>query len=405
LLQQALWKNYSDYKKTDLDLVDLSESEVELRAINMEYQIFSSVKVASIYRRNMTQLTSQIKKKTEELQLYPKLLEPNLPTASASESEELLSARSNSGFIKASELVSASSASVEPSVKVETLEEDSPIKGVSLLVKKRVSRFVPDGSQDVPASSVNPNSTKLDESNNSSDLILKAKQIEERLSSMLNLKSKTAASLNKEAAAAAAATNKVVKVKSSSSSSQSNTKDSKPKPSSRATTSIKSAKRSLENQTTLDRFIKKQRIDPTEAEHKSSQSTAVKTDSGTLKTSSSHSGDKKRTFLPTTSPEKKKTASPQKQATADMVIHCLMPHYKAGQIAGKELFKSLARHLSHLIRDSSTSPSRKHCTILSQLLNLIFQLRPFTEEADVKEFIEAFFMKKGGKIKSEEDLK
>jgi hypothetical protein len=168
--------------------------------------------------------------------------------------------------------------------------------------------------------------------------------------------------LNNEAAAA---TNKAVKVKPSTSSSQSNTKDSKLKPSSKSTASIKSAKRSLENQTTLDRFIKKQRVDPSpDVEPKSSQFTTAKTEDK-IKTYSSHSGDKRRP-----SPEKKKTASPLKQATADMVVHCLMPHYKAGQIAGKDLFKSLARHISHLIRDSTTPPSRKCLIIFSQPMPL-----------------------------------
>lgn len=40
-----------------------------------------------------------------------------------------------------------------------------------------------------------------------------------------------------------------------------------------------------------------------------------------------------------------------KKRVADLVIKCLMPHYKANQIASRDLFKSLARNISHRILD------------------------------------------------------
>ena len=295
----------------------------------------------------MAQLTSQIKKKTEELQLYPRILEEsapatNIPVINPPESDDRVPiAQPSSGFIKASEFMAASLAEEASMTKVATPDEEdspqSPIKGESLLVKKRVSRFALDSSQNALASA-SPTMVPKPVDASSSDLILKAKQIEEKLSSMLKFKSKTVTSLNVEATSAD-------KVKPSTSSSQSKSKESKPKPLPRtSSTSFKSAKRSLERQTTMDHFMKRPRLDAPESEVK------VKTEHK----SKTNPMDKKRV-----SPEKKKVASPQKQATADMVIQCLMPHYKAGQITGKELFKALARHLSHLIRDSATPPSRK----------------------------------------------
>merc|ERR1712137_570104 len=72
-----------------------------------------------------------------------------------------------------------------------------------------------------------------------------------------------------------------------------------------------------------------------------------------------------------------------KKRIADLVIHCLMPHYKANQIASRDLFKSLARNLSHRILDLPN---------------------PITDENGIKLYIDQFFRKRGGQIKSEKEF-
>lgn len=51
--------------------------------------------------------------------------------------------------------------------------------------------------------------------------------------------------------------------------------------------------------------------------------------------------------------------SPYKKQVGSLVVTCLMPHYKANRIGSRQLFKSLARHLSHRII-SSASPASSH---------------------------------------------
>ena len=122
--------------------------------------------------------------------------------------------------------MAASLAEEASMTKVATPDEEdspqSPIKGESLLVKKRVSRFALDSSQNALASA-SPTMVPKPVDASSSDLILKAKQIEEKLSSMLKFKSKTVTSLNVEATSAD-------KVKPSTSSSQSKSKEIPPNP-------------------------------------------------------------------------------------------------------------------------------------------------------------------------------
>ncbi|KAM9371431.1 ATP-dependent DNA helicase Q5 [Phaethornis superciliosus] len=52
------------------------------------------------------------------------------------------------------------------------------------------------------------------------------------------------------------------------------------------------------------------------------------------------------------------TKSTSLKETADIVVKCLTPFYKAGKFASKDLFKGFARHLSHLLSEEQ-SPARK----------------------------------------------
>lgn len=130
LLHQALLKNYNECRRIEPDLEpQLTDKEVESAAIAMEYRIFSTTTVITLYRRSMTLLTSQIKKDTEKFHLHAGFLEtdpdptppPPLPD--------------NAGFVKASEMLKANPA--EPTSPSSPQPSSSEM---SLSGKKRVSR-------------------------------------------------------------------------------------------------------------------------------------------------------------------------------------------------------------------------------------------------------------------------
>ncbi|XP_057367265.1 ATP-dependent DNA helicase Q5-like [Daphnia carinata] len=493
LLQEALWKNYVQARKVEPDLPNLSEDEITLRALEIEYAVFSATTVITIYRRKMALLTSEIKKETDKSNLY--VHAPDSAVTVSGASSDLDTENSSSSFVKASEIMLATPADDKP-IKAEVVQDStvqtpaSPV-GSSLFGKKRVSRLVASENGIVPFSTLPPPPKP---SNSESDLIARAKEVEARLSTQLSFMSKsTGADLTVKQPDSTSGQDRSNKSRNGSG------KES-PKISSKRT-SHKSSKRSLESQTSLDRFFtsKKQRLEsqpdnseidtisteiktekqtiqpstesPKKEKHSHRHEKPIKHESGVTPSkiekptnsrtdekmkpsskddqeisssltpvekaekpkgmsssaeksrgssasavksksssgsaekpkSSSGSAEKSKSGSGSTdkpksssgcaeksksgSAEKKKsTSSPDKskQDIANLVIRCLMPHYAEKKISSRDLFKALARHLSHVVR--SLNP-------------------PLTSEAGVKEFIEKFFQERGGKINSEEDFK
>lgn len=398
LLQQALWKNYLECQKIEPDVQPQTEEDVTQKSIEMEYKIFSGTTVITIYRRKMALLTSQIKKETDKFNLYVPETNMELPEATPEEDRPL-----PGGFVKASDLVFATDieASIPSKTEIPVTSIDTPPVEESLLVKKRVSRLTT--SESSPQRTIQPTSKST---NNDSDLIAKAKEIEARLSSQINFMSK---STGTEASAKKNKLTSDLFGDSQSSSESSRTSKQSSKTSSKVS-SFKSSKRSLDRQTSLDRFFtaKKQRLDSQpesmstipevdkesnnltvktevvkkdkqdrspdkkaetkterpKSSQKSSRDDKLKTpvkapktesspNSSAKKTGSSHKSSNSKSSI---SPDKSKTSPDKtKQNIADLVVRCLMPLYAAKQIGSRDLFKSLARHLSHVIR-SSTPP-------------------------------------------------
>ena len=94
LLRESLWKNYIECRKIEPDLPPLTEEDVMLRALEMEYKIFGCTTVITIYRRKMALLTNQIKKETDKFHLHVPVIEASTPAASDIEPEQI-----NSEFI------------------------------------------------------------------------------------------------------------------------------------------------------------------------------------------------------------------------------------------------------------------------------------------------------------------
>jgi len=274
---------------------NLTEAQLESRAYSLEYSIFSSTTVITIYRRKMTNLTSQIKKETDKFILHPGLAGSDPKPVI----EEL------PGFSKASDLIKTESSSgprtptSPPPTSLSAEDAAAHSSG-----KKRVSRY----SATIPADSPSSSLTKKAADD---DLIAKAKELERRLAEQLSVKSKNVLVAVVQPTPVVSAPPDIKKVKEETKPTKSRSTTSKDVKSSR---SFMSSKRSLEKQTSLDGFVfKKPRLEPPPTSEKSS-------------------------------PNKK-----SKQDIANLVIECLMPHYKARKIASKDLFKSLARHLSHSV--------------------------------------------------------
>lgn len=77
----------------------------------------------------------------------------------------------------------------------------------------------------------------------------------------------------------------------------------------------------------------------------------------------------------------KSRQSIEKRKLADWVVKCLMPYYKKNHISGKDLFKTLARQISH------------------QIVQKISDV----DEAGAQQFVEEFFLRVK-KISSEDDI-
>ncbi len=223
-----------------------------LRALEMEYRIFSGTTVITIYRRKMALLTSQIKKDTDKFNLHVPVIEANTVVPGISSDTE--TEQTNAGFIKASQMAFSVPTIVEeksfeePEVKIPPVEQ-SPVG------KKRVSRLIAtaDGSYE-------PISTSTQKPICDDDLIAKAKEIEARLSSTLSLMSKSTG------ADVIAKPNNSVKSDKDRSSKSSNGTSRSSKQSSKESSkssSFKSSKRSLDRQTSLDKFFtsKRQKLD------------------------------------------------------------------------------------------------------------------------------------------------
>lgn len=200
----------------------------------------------------MALLTSQIKKDTDKFNLHVPVIEVNTVVPGISSDTE--TEQTNSGFIKASQMAFSVPTIVEeksfeePEVKIPPLEQ-SPVG------KKRVSRLIAtaDGSYE-PISTSNQKPTCDD------DLIAKTKEIEARLSSTLSLMSKSTG------ADVIAKPNNSVKSDKDRSSKSSNGTSRSSKQSSKESSkslSFKSSKRSLDRQTSLDKFFtsKRQKLD------------------------------------------------------------------------------------------------------------------------------------------------
>lgn len=394
----------------------MNEEDILVRALEMEYKIFSDTTVITIYRRKMALLTSQVKKDTDKFNLHPDLLEPAMePPKVLADAQVENWALSSSGFVQASKMVCNPSVAEPEEEKVVPEKAFTPIdtdqKEESPSVKKRISRLFTTSDGEIQPTKLYVPKPASDDS----DLIAKAKEIEARLSSQLNLMSKPTASETVKSS-------KPVKGKDERN--KSTISDSKPtKESSKVSSkpsSFKSSKRSLDRQTSIDRFFtsKRQKMDspsdsrteslPTVTESdkalnsKTSQdylkpkdgsntepqdakledsnglSTINKDKTPSGKKHRSREGEKsastkKKMELLFDSPVKKPSStvkaskskesvsaekaktSPDKnkQDTANLVVRCLMPLYQAKQIGSRDLFKALARHLSHVIRDTT----------------------------------------------------
>ena len=407
LLRESLWKNYIECRKIEPDLPPLSEEDVMLRALEMEYKIFGCTTVITIYRRKMALLTNQIKKETDKFHLHVPVIEASTPAASDIEPEQI-----NSEFIKASEMVFATPICVVEEKPVEETAIETPPVEQSPVGKKRVSRLINN-----EYGSFEPVKLSTQKPTNEDDLIAKAKEIEARLSCQLSLMSKSTGAVS-----IAKPNHSKTDTDRSSKSNNGTTRSSKPpsKESSKSS-SFKSSKRSLDRQTSLDKFFtsKRQKLDSQidsktettavipKSDGKSTSNSAIKSETSVKKekrnqqldtlfdsksdvsapkSSKKISSNEKpspvkeivdqkldsfkspikrpaeKSKTSSKSAEKKKPSSPDKnkQDTANLVIKCLMPHYAAKKVGSRELFKALARHLSHVLR-SLTPPLTGTC--------------------------------------------
>ena len=70
------------------------------------------------------------------------------------------------------------------------------------------------------------------------------------------------------------------------------------------------------------------------------------------------------------SKRREKPSSPEKKVkmkTADQVVKALVPHFKAGMIASKEVFKFVARELTHVLLQEGEMPRRDLDSYVNQL--------------------------------------
>ena len=388
LLEQALWKNYNECRKTDF-VPFLTEKDVETRALELEYEIFSGTKVTTVYRRNMAMLNQRIKQDTDKWILHPQLLgkkeqspsggDPSTSLSSCSTSSEEPKPQITSAFIKASDMVLEGAESSSPA-ESKPVDEADPI--LSEVVPFLSSETVK--SEDSATKSTN---NDLPEPTSKSTVDLEGVSVKEELPPSKSVskvnetlkpttkntpksasKSKTSKATyddlfgdpideapcekpksDKKGDPVApqvkhgnSRTKEAVKDHGSRTQSKSSSKSSsetQKRSSSGVKPSFQSSKRSLEKQPSMEKFLtKKPRVD-TGPELKKYPAKLV-APTGPV--------DQNSNCTPT-----KPKSSPDKAKMADLVVKILMPHYKEKRIASRELFKSLARNLSHRIMSAS----------------------------------------------------
>ena len=357
---------------------------MEERALAIEYRLFSSTKVITIYRRNMAQLTNEIKKDTNRFQLYSDLMaKDGLDSTLTPLAEE--KSVTTGGFVKASVLAA--------SCETVKLEAPSPDDG-----SREEASSKPQESRNSDCSNASNSSLTSD------NFSLKKK----RISRLFGNESPPVRPPTEYTPKPSLVTGSTFKATlDDMKASKLEPKESKPKRGSRSYFS--SSKRSLERQTSLDHFLvpKKQRLegspcDPREdspPDNDTVENTVEETKAAVVAVSSMPQNESKpqpvimeqaekivdgdkdpkdvkevnnkthnvktssdksaksgqtgsRSIAPSSSACQK---SPDKSKMAALVIECLMPHYKANQIASRDLFKSLARSLSHRILSLGTS--------------------------------------------------
>ncbi|XP_047102037.1 ATP-dependent DNA helicase Q5-like [Schistocerca piceifrons] len=114
LLTEALSKNHSTSKIVDPPEVELTRSDIETCAIDMEYDIFSNCTVASLYRHSVSKMISQIKKETAALSLHKtvKAFAGNKHTPKRQDGQNIFDPDTSpttalASFVQASKLLSA----------------------------------------------------------------------------------------------------------------------------------------------------------------------------------------------------------------------------------------------------------------------------------------------------------
>lgn len=396
-----------------------------LRARDIEYGVFSATTVITIYRRKMALLTSEIKKSTDKFNLYEHVIDTG-NSAFSGISSDLETENPKSGFVKASDMVFAIPATTEekPAKEDEDPPIQAPASpvGSSLFGKKRVSRLVVSENGMVASSSLL--STPPKPASADSDLIARAKEVEARLSTQLSFMSKSSgADITAKSTNSASDSDRSSKARNGSSkeSSKASSKptsyrsskrshehqpsldrfliskkqrlepqedncqsDTKPavaeteKPTSDSTSeTLKKEKDQAEKPIKLESTPSKteksksssrsgrsdEKVKPSPKEGQkmnSSLKTPVKKADKSKSSSSSSSGEKTKSA----SLDKSKSSSDKsKQDIANLVIRCLMPYYSEKKISSRDVFKALARHLSHVVR-SLTPPLTGTITVI-----------------------------------------
>lgn len=388
-----------------------------LRARDIEYGVFSATTVITIYRRKMTLLTTEIKKSTDKFNLYVHVMETSTPAVSGI-SSDIETENTKSDFVKASDMVFATPVTTvdENPIKLEDLSIQAPASpvGSSLFGKKRVSRLVTSENGLVSASTLL--STPPKPVNADTDLIARAKEVEARLSTQLSFMSKSSGAdsaaksitSTSDSDHSSKARNGSSKESSKSSSKPSSYKSSKrllenqtsldrfftskrqrlesqPDNSQRDTIAALSETGKLVGHSTSE-TSKNQKSDNRPEKPIKTESTSIKTEKSKSSSRSSRSEEKVKSSskdgqrmnsslitpvkkadksrgssssgekMKRTSPDKTKSSPDKsKQDIANLVIQCLMPHYSEKKISSRDLFKALARHLSHVVR-SLTPP-------------------------------------------------
>ena len=441
LLNEALWKNYSQCRKIEPDLPEMSESEVTNRCLSVEYRIFSSTKVITIYRRNMALLTSQVKKDTDKFHLHAELTAPadpspppppppgHDPSAAAQPAEEKCAEEqqcASSGFVKASLVAPAKEkadratpdCSGGPKKRISRLfGDESPPVSVNKTYSAPKPKLVVDCTfkstlEEMKASGANDGKRKRGSTSKTSSFSSSKRSLERQtsldtflVSKKKRIEAEPAQSPPTEASPPDGASDRVqlgecdnrletgdatgtqpqdalqVKVEKSdeilpessirvkverpaetepetseNAQSEASGKPEKPPGIESEKPNASPMKNADEPKPEKPFKIKLEKSDQLKSEDSSRFQISQRSDRAKPnKLSSSKTGKPEPVKADKSASSKGRKSAVIDQASkkriADLVIHCLMPHYKANQIASRDLFKSLARNLSHRILD------------------------------------------------------